>query len=54
MDSVFFGSLVSGLKEIVKIEGEIKICSSTSDARKMLEHTRATAYSVFIIIGKKQ
>ena len=41
MDSVFFGSLVSGLKEIVKIEGEIKICSSTSDARKMLEHTRA-------------
>ncbi len=41
MDSVFFGSLVSGLKDIVKIEGEIKICSSTSDARKMLEHTRA-------------
>ncbi len=41
MDSVFFGSLVSGLKDIVKIEGEIKICSSISDASKMLEHTRA-------------
>ncbi len=42
MDSVFFGALVSALKEIVKGQGEIKICNSTSDAKKMLEHTRAT------------
>ncbi len=42
MDSIFFGALISSLKEIIKNEGEIKICSSISDTKKMLEHTKAT------------
>ncbi len=42
MDSVFFGALVTGLKDIIRVKGEIKICSSMSDAKRMLEHTRAT------------
>ncbi len=42
IDSVFFGAIVTGLKDIVRIQGEIKICSSNSDAKKMLIYTRAT------------
>ena len=52
VDSSFLGAIVSGLKKITSLKGDIKILSLQSPVRAMFELTRL--YKVFEIFDNKE